>query len=153
MDWTNLLQTLNEFGEALRDNYREQLDSEDVNASNTLSNTARYQVDVNGERYEVSLDLKKYYYWLEYGRKPGKLPPLQPFLDWVSMKKSLPRVDNPRRFAEGIRWNLTSIENGGGGKRLEGKHLLEKATEKTLNDFDTRISEAISKDITAWLNS
>ena len=148
IQWNNLLEVLKELGNSIKEGYKDRLNSDEINASNSLSDSVQYVIRTEKDgTFEVSISLLGYYYWIENGRKPGKLPPLQPFLDWIEVKKTLPRPDNPRAFAEAIRWNLTSKDNGGGGKRLEGKHPLENTVEQVMAYYDQRISDAITRDI------
>lgn len=70
--------------------YRKQLEEKGVNASGTLGNTATAEVEINGEKLIVSLNLESYWRYVEYGRRPGKMPPIDNIKDWIKVKPVIP---------------------------------------------------------------
>lgn len=79
--------------------YRNQLIDKNINASNTLSNTATTIVEVDGTTLSVSFNLEEYWKYVEYGRRPGKRPPIEP-IDvierWIKVKPIIPDPINGR---------------------------------------------------------
>lgn len=80
--------------EKLVDLYKYQLESNNHNTTKNLSNSIKYEIQFDGRIYEVNLLLEKYWKWLEYGRKPGKQPPIAPVEDWIKVKRIIPRSIN-----------------------------------------------------------
>lgn len=70
--------------------YRNQLIDKNINASNTLSNTATTIVEVDGTSLMVSFNLEDYWKYVEYGRRPGKRPPIDAIERWIKVKPIIP---------------------------------------------------------------
>lgn len=87
----HLEQVLQEYAIEFRNTYQDSLIRNDRIASGNLLNTVEYIIEKGTGRYIVSLQLAKYYYYVEYGRKAGKFPPVQSMLDYVRIKPILPR--------------------------------------------------------------
>ena len=76
--------------------YRNQLIDKNINASNTLSNTATTIVEVDGTTLSVSFNLEDYWKYVEYGRRPGKRPPIDAIERWIKVKPIIPDPINGR---------------------------------------------------------
>lgn len=76
--------------------YRNQLIDKNINASNTLSNTASTIVEVDGTSLMVSFNLEDYWKYVEYGRRPGKRPPIDAIEQWIKVKPIIPDPINGR---------------------------------------------------------
>lgn len=63
-------------------------------ASGNLATSGKYTIDVKGKVYNISFSFADYFHWAEYGRKPGKMPPVEKILEWVKIKPVLPRPMN-----------------------------------------------------------
>lgn len=99
----NVMATLEEYAQEVRNAYQDKLINNDRIASGKLLNSVEYQVVFNGVEYEVKLTLKKYWKYLDYGIS-GANNPSSPFsnpgwraypfiLNWVKVKPVLPRPD------------------------------------------------------------
>ena len=104
----NVMATLQEYAQEVRNLYQDKLIENDRIASGKLLNSIEYQVIDNGREYEVQLSLEKYWKYLEYGVK-GKKNPDSPFenpgwrafpfiLEWVKVKPVIPRPDRNGRI-------------------------------------------------------
>ena len=80
--------------ERLVDLYKYQLDTNNHNATKNLSNNIQYEIHFDGITYQVYFLLEKYWKWLEYGRKPGKQPPIASIEEWIKVKRIVPRAIN-----------------------------------------------------------
>lgn len=89
-------QTIKEITDRMLELYRNQLIDKNINASNTLSNTATTIVDVDGTTLSVSFNLEDYWKYVEYGRRPGKRPPIDAIEQWVKVKPIIPDPINGR---------------------------------------------------------
>lgn len=76
--------------------YRNQLIDKNINASNTLSNTASTIVEIDGTSLMVSFNLEDYWKYVEYGRGPGKRPPIDAIEQWIKVKPIIPDPINGR---------------------------------------------------------
>lgn len=88
------LDTINLLAQKIVEQYRNVLSNEGINASSTLSNTADVVVEHNGDKLVISLLLQPYWKYVEYGRKPGKFPPIDNIKDWIKVKPVIPDARN-----------------------------------------------------------
>ena len=84
--------------------YRDELSNKNINASSKLSDTATAIVELNGTHLIVSLNLEHYWKYVEYGRRPGKMPPIDAIEEWVKIKPVIPnpingKVPNTKQLA------------------------------------------------------
>lgn len=87
----NLKEALQRYGQAASDLYRVEMQRRGKNASFDLSNSVDFQMTKEGTVYTVSLSLLEYWKYIEYGRKPGKFPPIDKIREWVEIKPLIPR--------------------------------------------------------------
>lgn len=128
----NVMATLEEYAQEVRNLYQDKLIEGDRISSGKLLNSIEYQVVDNGREYLVQLSLEEYWKYLEYGL-PGKEKNLdRPFrnpgwgaykhiLEWINVKPVIPRPDKngklprPERLAGAITASIVKngIEPGG----------------------------------------
>ena len=100
----NVMETLEQYAQDVRNAYQDKLINNDRIASGKLLNSVEYQVVFNGVEYEVQLTLEKYWKYLEYGISGKDKNTDRPFghtgwgayphiLEWVRVKPVLPRPD------------------------------------------------------------
>jgi len=89
-------QAITNIVERMLELYRNQLIDKNINASNTLSNTATTIVEVDGTSLMVSFNLEDYWKYVEYGRRPGKRPPIDAIEQWIKVKPIIPDPINGR---------------------------------------------------------
>jgi len=126
--------------------YRKQLADDGVNASGNLSNfTTEYEYD--GKHFILYFNLADYWKYAEYGRGPGKFPPLDAIKNWIQVKPIIPVPDvrgkipttNQLAFLIGRK-----IANEG----TQGKHSLTKAMLSTkMDSIVNEIKNALIEDI------
>lgn len=78
--------------------YRHNLDRLGVNASGELSESSKnWDVDTaDGRTYQISLNLAEQWKYVEYGRRPGKFPPISAIRQWIDVKPVIPRPLNKK---------------------------------------------------------
>lgn len=141
----NVREVLEEFGEYVREIYRYNLSSEEVNATHNLYNNISVHVKNNGRFYTVSLNLEEYWKYIEYGRGPGKFPPIDEILNWITTKpviafeNDLGKIPSERSLAFLIGRKIAT-------EGTKGKALLEQSVEEVLEVYYSRLTEAIQKD-------
>lgn len=74
--------------------YRLQLDKDGINASGNLSNNIKSIVELFDTRLIISLELEDYWKFVEYGRGPGKMPPIDVIEQWIKIKPVIPEARN-----------------------------------------------------------
>lgn len=71
--------------------YKQQLISDGKKATGNLINSVRGYVEYKGTILSVVIDVADYWRYVEYGRKPGKFPPIDKIRQWIKVKPVLPR--------------------------------------------------------------
>lgn len=121
------------------------------NASGTLTNSLKYNVEIDNAHFEVSVELEDYWYYVENGRKAGKMPPIDKIAEWVRVKRIVPQVregvDGKKRKAPTVEQLAFLIARKIGNEGVEGTKFFSKAKEDTLSYFKESISLAIQEDI------
>ena len=137
------LDKIKSFTTGIVDEFRKVLEDEGINASSTLSKTADVEVEYDGVKIIISLLLEPYWRYVEYGRKPGKMPPIDSIRDWIKVKPVIPdskngRVPSTNQLAYMIARKL-------GREGTPAKHIINKTV---YTDTTERIMEAIRSEIT-----
>lgn len=88
------LEPIKKIADQIVDIYRKQLESKGIPASGTLGDTASVEVEMNGTKLVVSLNLEHYWRYVEYGRRPGKMPPIDNIEEWIRVKPVVPNALN-----------------------------------------------------------
>lgn len=127
--YDNLTRVLNEYGQYAMTAYQDSLIISQRIDSGDLLNTVSFEVEQNGESFEVSLNLMDYWKYVEYGRRPH-YPSIQALMNWIQVKPILPRDNKIGRYG------------------TEGSHNLEGVLNSSQNDiWMQRIEEAFADDI------
>lgn len=153
MEFTHLEEVLREYAERVKTTYQGYLDSEGVNASGSLRDSISIGVDVDGHKYDVFLNLNKYWKWIEGGRgktqNNGDGELRRAILDWIRVKPIIPKPFNGKLPTEEQLAYLISrkIHNEG----YEGKGLLKKSQDEN-EEFLLNIQYAMLEDIEKDIN-
>lgn len=146
INFNHLEQVLKEYGMAVEQYYRDRLEKDNKIASGELIEKLKYIYNHQGTKYEVSLYLKDYWYYIEHGRQPGKFPPVDKILEWIEVKPVLPYPDKngklptPNQLAYLIGRKIAT-------KGIEGGHQLEESIEELNDRFMLKIEQALSEDL------
>ena len=126
--------------------YRKQLESKGVSASGTLGDTAYAEVEINGTNLVVSLNLEHYWRYVEYGRRPGKMPPIDNIEEWIRVKPVVPNAVNGKVPSSKSLAYLIARKIGREG--IQGRRPIESTVYS--DDFEL-IIDAIKAEITRQL--
>lgn len=112
--------------------YKQQLENFDANATGTLSKTATASVEVNGPLITLYAELAPEWKWVENGRKPGgKFPPKQAILNWMKVRNILPRGPKPISVDQ----LAFLIQRKIAVKGIEPRPALHNAAEEIVDEF------------------
>lgn len=136
MIWNNVKLTLERIAPVLISLYRQQIDQTNTNATGRLANTINFKLEIDNQAISLDLLLEDYWKYIEYGRKPGKQPPIRNIQNWIKVKRILPTI-NPYLIARKI-----------GRYGTEGKYLLSNSLEYINKYYYELIEEAVTLDIT-----
>lgn len=142
---SNLEKVLNEFSIEFTNLLKSEIIKNDMMASGKLVNTLEVSsVVLNGSEYKVILKAQDYLMIIENGRKAGKQPPIANILNWIEVKKILPRPINGRDITKCSLAYLIARHIGKSG--IPAKHLISKTFDQLLENYEVRIREAIVLD-------
>ena len=154
---TNVMETLEQYAQEVRNLYQDKLIENDRIASGQLLNSIEYQVIHNGVEYEVQLTLEKYWKYLEHGISGKEHNTDRPFkhttwgaynaiLEWVKVKPVLPRPDKdgklptPKTLAGAITASL--IKNG-----IEPGNEMRDSIQEVNARYKDKLVIALHKDM------
>lgn len=150
MEWKNLKEVLVAYGEALEEQYREEIANKNAFASGRLFDSVKSIIETDDKAFEVSLSLEEYWKWVENGRGPGKFPPLDKIEEWIRIKPVAPYPDSQGRVPT-VKQLAFLIGRKIAEEGTEGQHLLEDALNNT-QDWERLIEEAIDMDVAEELD-
>lgn len=120
------LEPIRKIAEQVVSIYRKELENKGINASSNLSKTASATVELNGRHLIVYLELDHYWKYVEYGRRAGKMPPVDKIKEWIRVKPIIPnpingKIPDTKQLAFLIARKI-------GREGFEGKHPIENIT-------------------------
>jgi hypothetical protein len=124
-------------------------------STGNLKNSLRYKLKRKSDGANVVFDAKgsasKYWDVIERGRRPNKKPPpIDAIVDWIKKKpirlqakgggfiKSTPQAQRAAAYL---------IARAIGKRGIEGIHFYEEAIQAAIEDWGSRLEEAMAKDI------
>lgn len=135
MDLQNTIKYLENYGKNITSAYR----------SLSQYNKVSFKVVRFGEIATLELNLGEYWKWIENGRKPGKMPPIDRLIKWVN-KKGL------RSNKRSIRSIAFAIGKLIAKRGLKPKNYLKRSSQ-SLPDFKQGLNEAFKKDLEIFNNT
>ena len=149
LDTAELEQVLRELGEDVRQGYMDELLQHDRKATGTLLDSVTAVVDVQGDVYEVKLQLADYWKYVEEGTAPH-WPPRKAILDWIKAKPVIPRPDSKGRIPsqESLAFLISrKIARVG----TEGSHDLQKTLDAVMPVWDEKLRLALARMWTKYI--
>ena len=86
-----LTQEIQDLVDSIADIYKQNLESS--KATGNLQNFQTY-ITLNDTTLSVSFELEDYWKYVEYGRGPGRMPPIDKIEDWIRVKPIIPNSQN-----------------------------------------------------------
>ena len=147
MNWNNLKKCLEEYSMYLLLASRNNMPT-----YYELNDKIKFVMNVNGNFYEIIFNAPAYWKYANDGRRPGKMPPVNVIADWVRRRNITPyALKNGKLPTEDQLAFMIARKIGNEG--YDGIHFLEKSIDEQKSYWDNKISEAISNDIIAELDS
>ena len=152
MNWNNLKKCLEEYSM-----YLLQATRNNMPTYYELKDKIKFIMNVNGNFYEIIFNAPKYWERANDGRGPGGRPPISVIAEWIERRNITPQAlkngkkpepkQLPYMIANAIARDGTKFHGP------TGIHFLEKSIDEQKSYWDDKISEAISNDIIAELDS
>lgn len=146
----NLSRLIDSFLDKFVEEYKNELIRTGKKASGNLINSIKkLEVEVDGYKIVGRISLADYWRWVEYGRGPGKFPPLNKILNWIEVKPVLPRPVNG--ITPSNRQLAYLIGRKIAREGIDPGNQMNTALNNVYNSFNEQIKEAINKDIDSRL--
>lgn len=95
LKFNNLQNALNIFINDFIDTYKQLLIRDGKKASGNLINSLKpMSITYSNNKMNATISIADYWKYVEYGRRPGKFPPVSKILNWIRIKPVLPRPIN-----------------------------------------------------------
>ena len=157
IEFKHLQQALKDYADAIRDQYKDNLERDDRRASGKLISSINTKLVVDGNEFAIELQLEDYWKWIDEGRPPthtltASEPPLrEKILEWIKVKHIMPREYNDKlpieKQLENMSYAITKKIHKEGYK---GTYDLEDALYEV--DYEHIIEEALDQDVLGCLD-
>lgn len=146
-DFTNLQNTLDGFINDFIDTYKRYLIRDNKKASGNLIRSLKpVSIKFSNNKIQGEIYIAEYWKYVEYGRRPGKFPPIDKILNWIKVKPVLPRPMNglkpPTEKQLAFIISRKIARDG-----IPAGNQYTDALNETWNRWEQRISNAITEDL------
>lgn len=122
---------------------------------NRLTDTITTSVSVDGHKFTASLNMNKYWEYLEYGTGPARgraqyWPPSDAIAKWIQIKPVIPRPDDNGRIPTPKQLNYL-IRRKIHDEGITGTHGFEKTRDAIVPYYIGRLESAFNEDIGFYL--
>ena len=148
-EFRHTMKALNDFGKVIIDNYKSQLEAEQMN-NGELYRTISYSVSTGNSGWVISVSLADYWKYIEYGRRPGKMPPVSAIENWINVKQIVPHsmtLKSGKTVIPTIPQLSFLIARSIGRRGIAPKPLFKNSFEAAKKQFIQVIKDAITQDI------
>lgn len=147
IQWDNLRRVLERYADAWIKNAEANLMENDSNASGQLQRSMKLdKIVIDEKQMRVTVELEDYWYYVENGRKAGKMPPIQPIIEWIENKPVPPKVEGLT-----VKQQAYAIARGIGKNGTQPRPFFKKAVEQTWKQFKDEIAEAVQTDVNDYI--
>lgn len=157
LGFENLHKVLQEVAKQAKEVYRYQLSLGGKRASGALREKILEEVKVNGQTYEVVLNLLEYWKYVEGGAKgkdsspvgaAGKVhfPPISAIERWISVKPIIPKIGKGKTIPS-VKSLAFLIARKIYRRGIEPHPALEQTQKEIIDEWQDKIREAFKKDI------
>lgn len=115
-----------------------------------LKDKISFKVDVSGNLFEVTFNAPEYWKYANYGRPPGKMPPVSAIEEWITRRRIVPESNTSTPNATSLAY---AIARKIGRKGTKGTKFLEKSLDEQKEYWMSTISAAIGEDILEGIDS
>lgn len=126
--------------------------SRTLSQADTIVDSMEPEVIADTNALNLAIGLIGYWYYAEYGRGPGKQPPLDNMVSWVERTGLAGKVDSEGNTIS-VRSLAYLIARKIGREGTEGKHIIETIIQNNRERWISRISNAAQLDIQKMINN
>lgn len=147
LSFDNLQISLDSFINDFINTYKSLLIRDDKKASgNLISSLKPVTIQFKNNKFEADISIASYWKYVEYGRRPGKFPPINKILNWIKVKPVIPRPINglkPPTEHQLAFLIARKIARDG----IKAGNQFKEALDMTWNRHYNNISNAITEDL------
>ena len=115
-----------------------------------LKDKISFKVEVSGNLFEVIFNAPEYWKYANYGRPPGKMPPVSAIEEWITRRRIVPE---PNTSTPNVTSLAYAIARKIGEEGTIGIKFLEKSLDEQKEYWMATISAAIGEDILEEIDS
>ena len=148
-DFKHTMKALNDFGQKIVENYKAELQACNYQ-DGQLYRTLSYSVKMDNSSWLISISLEEYWKYIEYGRRPGKMPPLDVIEKWIKVKQILPRpltLKSGKSVVPTIPQLSFLIARKIGRDGIRPRPFFKQSFEDAKREFLSKIADAVQQDI------
>ena len=153
--FTNTLNVLHEYGQKIKDLYREKNIEAGYDPAAELQNIS-FNVESDRGNFAIVFHLPSYWRYAEHGRGPGKMPPKGSLMQWMKFKQILPSpltLSNGKTVLPSMESLEFLIRRKIGEYGTKGQHTWEITEQQIKDSLISDVKEALTKDFTEYLDS
>ena len=148
-EFKHTIQVIDEFGRLIVDNYKAELEACGYQ-DGQLYRTLNYSVSTGTGGWVISVSLENYWKYIEYGRRPGKMPPLDVIEKWINVRRIIPHsmtLKSGKTVIPSVKQLSFLIARSIGQRGIQPRPFFKKSFEEAKREFLHKIEEAIIADI------
>lgn len=147
MEFKHTNQCIIDFCEAYTKEWKDLISKEYINSP--LENMT-YNITTGKNQYRITINVVDYFYYWNYGRGPGKMPPLQPIEHWIKKYNIIPKpltLKSGKTVIPSQKSLAFLIARSIGLKGTKGRRLWDDFHNKFVKIWKKKINEAVERDI------
>ena len=148
-DFRHTMKVLTEFGQKIVDNYKAELEACNYQ-DGQLYRTLSYSVKMDNSSWLISISLEEYWKYIEYGRRPGKMPPLDVIEKWINVRQIIPHsmtLKSGKTVLPSVKQLSFLIARKIGRDGIRPRPFFKQSFESAKREFLHIIEEAVIADI------
>ena len=148
-DFKHTMKALNDFGQKIVENYKAELEACNYQ-DGQLYRTLSYSVSTGTGGWVISVSLENYWKYIESGRRPGKMPPLDVIEKWINVRRIIPHsmtLKSGKTVIPSVKQLSFLIARSIGRRGIQPRPFFKQSFEEAKREFLHIIEEAVLADI------
>lgn len=150
LEFPRLTETLFQYGEAVKRLYKTKLTNDGKDASSALNRSVQFHVRYKDKgimkSFQVTLEMEYYWKYVEYGRGPGKFPPMNKIAEWIRIKPVVPYPNDKGKLPT-IKQLAFLISRKIATEGIKPTNILHNTLEDVNAEYLPKIRDAFQKDV------
>ena len=118
-----------------------------------LKDKISFKVDVSGNLFEVTFNAPEYWKYANYGRPPGKMPPVSAIEEWITRRRIVPESNTSTPNVTSLAYVIArKIGREGTIGTIFREKSLDEQKEYWVSTISAAVGEDILEEIDSWLS-